>query len=384
MHLSIAEKTHQEIISLLYAQSFRVVISNPLATLLMVVWLVPVAPLPELVAWLVVIITISLSRLALYIAYKKQGTTQVSNFRLHTWTAGSVLTAIAHAVGLLYFTPLDQPEYIASVGMIIIGLSAISVIAFGASIYAVLSFFIPITLPITLYFLYLPGELHTYVAAGVILYAAVVLSALKPINRAFRKSITLNFQHQQEIEKRKSAEQQLQELSRRDGLTGLFNRRHFDEFLNIEMSKALRNNTSLCLVIFDIDCFKQFNDQYGHVAGDKCLVEVARITTQVVSRKEDFVARYGGEEFVFVLPNTEITEAVALASKLQIAIQNENLLHASTQVSGISCVTISAGVASLTQCADKKADTLIEIADKSLYQAKRLGRNQVYFNSSPE
>ena len=194
MHLSIAEKTHQEIISLLYAQSFRVVISNPLATLLMVVWLVPVAPLPELVAWLVVIITISLSRLALYIAYKKQGTTQVSNFWLHTWTAGSVLTAIAHAVGLLYFTPLDQPEYIASVGMIIIGLSAISVIAFGASIYAVLSFFIPITLPITLYFLYLPGELHTYVAAGVILYAAVVLSALKPINRAFRKSITLNSQ----------------------------------------------------------------------------------------------------------------------------------------------------------------------------------------------
>ena len=148
-------------------------------------------------------------------------------------------TALTHAIGLIYFTPLDQPVYVASVGMIIIGLSAISVIAFGASIYAVLSFFIPVTLPIILYFLYSPGVLQTYVTAGVLLYAAVVLSALKQINKAFKNSISLNFQHQQEIEKRKFAERKLQELSRRDSLTKLFNRRHFDEFLNIEINKSL-------------------------------------------------------------------------------------------------------------------------------------------------
>jgi diguanylate cyclase (GGDEF)-like protein len=384
MHLSIAEKTHQETTSLLYGQSLSIVISNPLATLLMVLWLMPVAPLNELVIWFIIILTISLSRLALYIAYKKQPTKYISNFWLHAWTLGSALTALTHAIGLIYFTPLDQPVYVASVGMIIIGLSAISVIAFGASIYAVLSFFIPVTLPIILYFLYSPGVLQTYVTAGVLLYAAVVLSALKQINKAFKNSISLNFQHQQEIEKRKFAERKLQELSRRDSLTKLFNRRHFDEFLNIEINKSLRNDSPLCLVLFDIDCFKQFNDQYGHVAGDKCLAEVARITTQVISRKEDFVARYGGEEFVFVLPNTDIISAVALATKLQLAIQSEHLPHTSTLVSGMSCITISAGVASLKQCTDKKSESLIEIADKSLYEAKKLGRNQVCFNNTVE
>lgn len=271
MPLSITQKTHQEIISLLYAQSFRVVISNPLATLLMVMWLKPVAPLSELVAWLIAMCIVSFGRFVLYIRFKKRDSRHISNVWLHAWTAGSAITATIHASGLLYFTPLDQPEYVASIGMIIIGLSAIPVIAFGASIYAVLSYFIPVTVPITLYFLVIPGDLETYVAAGVILYAVVVLSALKPINQAFKNAILLNFENQQEIEKRKFAEQQLQELSRRDALTGLFNRRHFDECLNIEMSKAVRNHSSLCLVIFDIDCFKQFNDQYGHVAGDKCL-----------------------------------------------------------------------------------------------------------------
>jgi diguanylate cyclase (GGDEF)-like protein len=208
---------------------------------------------------------------------------------------------------------------------------------------------------------------------------------LKKSNKAYKKSIFLNFEHTQEIEKRKQIEKQLHDISRKDSLTNLFNRRYFDETLAVEIGRAKRNKLPLCLIMFDLDCFKEYNDKYGHVSGDNCLIQIAEIAQSLVSRQGDMIARYGGEEFAIILPNIELDGAVLFANNLQERIKYKNIPHADTKVANIKHVTISLGVTNLTIGKGTTASELIQSADVALYEAKKRGRNRVHFdaNDSP-
>lgn len=184
-----------------------------------------------------------------------------------------------------------------------------------------------------------------------------------------------------DVTERKIAELRLQEaynaveaLAVTDALTGLANRRRFDQYLGTEWRRSMRDRQPLSLLMMDVDKFKTYNDTYGHQRGDSCLKQIAEACMDVVSRPGDLVARFGGEEFVVVLPNTESEGAVHIAEEICEALRGRRLPH-SGNLPGI--ITISVGCATLIPKFGKHAPDLIELADKALYQAKAEGRNRV-------
>ncbi len=167
----------------------------------------------------------------------------------------------------------------------------------------------------------------------------------------------------------------LEDLSTLDGLTGISNRRRFDEILEIEWLRALRESTPLALLMIDIDHFKLYNDNYGHIAGDDCLKLVAGNLTKGIRRPADFIARYGGEEFAAILPITDIHGAVTVGTSLIEHINALKISHIHSMVS--DRITISIGAASIIPDRRSSSVFLIEKADKCLYLAKEGGRNRV-------
>jgi diguanylate cyclase (GGDEF)-like protein len=165
---------------------------------------------------------------------------------------------------------------------------------------------------------------------------------------------------------------ELEALSNTDALTGIANRRSFDRVLSQEWNRAQRAGTPLALVMLDVDQFKHFNDQYGHLAGDDCLVALARVLIQAGRRAGDLVARYGGEEFVVLLPGTSGVDALATARHIQNEVWSLALPHAQT-APGI--VTVSLGVASVVPSTQHTPKHLLREADSALYRAKQSGRN---------
>ena len=185
-----------------------------------------------------------------------------------------------------------------------------------------------------------------------------------------------------ETDARKAALKQLEEankklhiLSSLDGLTGIANRRAFDEFLAGEWRRSAREKKPLSLLLADIDFFKHYNDGYGHQAGDGCLKRIARVLSDGVSRPGDLVARYGGEEFAVVLGDTSLDFAAKIADELKSAVARMKIRHAYSNIADF--ITVSIGAAAVMPVPELSFDKLIEAADKALYRAKEKGRNRV-------
>ncbi len=185
----------------------------------------------------------------------------------------------------------------------------------------------------------------------------------------FFRDITERRQAEEEL---KAAYRAVEELAVIDALTGLANRRRFDECLTTEWRRGMREHEPLSLVLLDVDLFKSYNDTYGHLRGDSCLRQVAESAMDVVTRPGDLVARFGGEEFAMILPNTDHRGALKIADNVREAVAGRCLEHAA---SPRGVVTVSAGCATIVPHSAQKATDLIEIADCALYRAKRLGRN---------
>jgi diguanylate cyclase (GGDEF)-like protein len=183
------------------------------------------------------------------------------------------------------------------------------------------------------------------------------------------------------LERRRMAEElvdsnrQLLLLASMDGLTGIANRRALDERFSQEWSRAIRVGTPLALVMIDIDHFKQFNDIYGHHAGDRCLQAVASLLQAKVQRGQDHLARFGGEEFALLLPHTDLQGAVHIAEQMRLAILDLAIPHRAGEE---GLVTVSLGCAALSPVNGDDDSRLLETADAALYQAKSAGRNQVH------
>jgi diguanylate cyclase (GGDEF)-like protein/PAS domain S-box-containing protein len=185
-----------------------------------------------------------------------------------------------------------------------------------------------------------------------------------------------------DISERKRAEdkilqlqKELEALSYRDPLTGIANRRMFDQILDVEWGKARALGEPLSLVIVDIDFFKQYNDRYGHPQGDACLKEVARVLDRAAARTRDLCARLGGEEFVLVLPATDEAAALAVAERCARRLARAALPHAASSVADV--VTCSMGVATIVRGSRDLPAQLVDTADTRLYRAKAAGRNRI-------
>lgn len=174
----------------------------------------------------------------------------------------------------------------------------------------------------------------------------------------------------------------LQRLTNVDGLTGLSNRRYFDEYVETEWRQAIRVHEPVSVLMIDIDHFKQYNDTYGHLAGDEVLRKVAKAVQNAFRRPRDLTVRMGGEEFVVVLPHTPASQLPMLAQRAVRAVQTLAEPHRSSPVA--ETVTISVGAACCIPNADDSSFSLIEAADQALYQAKRDGRNRAAISSALE
>ena len=176
-------------------------------------------------------------------------------------------------------------------------------------------------------------------------------------------------------EKLLGLQRELEDLSFKDGLTGVGNRRRLDAILETEWIAARNHQKPLSVMMIDIDFFKQYNDHYGHVGGDDCLKRVANALRSGATRPRDFLARFGGEEFVIVLPETDEKGAAQVAARCREALAEERIPHERSTVA--PTVTVSIGVGTIVPSAEDSAVSFVEEVDRRLYRAKQRGRNCV-------
>jgi two-component system chemotaxis family response regulator WspR len=168
---------------------------------------------------------------------------------------------------------------------------------------------------------------------------------------------------------------ELQRLNNVDALTGASNRKGFNEYIEIEWKRAARDQTSLGVLMIDVDDFKKFNDTYGHLVGDEALIKVAAAARKISRRPADLTARFGGEEFVIVLPGTDLAGARTVGEKVRQSVEDLQVPHTASSAGGF--LTVSIGSASIIPRRGDSFVALIETADVALYQAKRSGKNRV-------
>lgn len=205
----------------------------------------------------------------------------------------------------------------------------------------------------------------------------------KPVNKTELKArVRSILRLRKEMEKRKDRERELrrlnnklEELSNRDGLTGVANRRWFDTTIVSEWRRSMRECQPLAVLVIDIDFFKRYNDSLGHLEGDNCLRKVADNIAASLRRPADFLARFGGEEFIVILPNTDSSGAEQVAELIRTNMEKASIKHPDSDV--CSHVTVSVGAASMTPRERTDSTMLVDEADKALYQAKKDGRNVV-------
>ncbi|MBE9198117.1 MULTISPECIES: PleD family two-component system response regulator [unclassified Nodularia (in: cyanobacteria)] len=202
----------------------------------------------------------------------------------------------------------------------------------------------------------------------------------KPIHWAvLRQRLRRLLQQAQVYKQLEAANQALQHLANIDGLTGLANRRRFDDYLNTQWINSAQEKSALSLILCDVDFFKLYNDQYGHPAGDICIREVGNTLNYTAQNHQVLVARYGGEEFAVIMPYTDAAAAFYVATSMQAAVTNLQIAHSDSTISPY--VTISMGVATITPTWESSAADLVMAADQALYQAKKEGRNRIVQNS---
>jgi diguanylate cyclase (GGDEF)-like protein len=224
------------------------------------------------------------------------------------------------------------------------------------------------------------GESVIAVVTGLILVVALGSATLdkwryRDLQKAHKELMEAQDALLASQEELRKANAMLNELSVRDGLTGLYNRRHFDSALDTELRRAARNRKPISLLMIDVDCFKAFNDSYGHQRGDDCLRQVAHVLAEHPRRGYDVAARYGGEEFVLLLPDADTYAARAAAESIRLAVHALKIENHGSTVANV--VTVSIGVGSNNPHLHNEAGRFVREADVALYAAKRLGRNRV-------
>lgn len=220
-------------------------------------------------------------------------------------------------------------------------------------------------------------------------FTGLFAAYLEIMFRRSRELMTGQQALKQQINERIYAEQQLREanrnlenLSRKDPLMGIANRRYFGEHFQQEWLRAARQGTPLSLLIGDVDYFKAYNDTYGHVAGDKCLKKIARILPDLVNRPGGLAARYGGEEIAILLPYTPEAGAHNLAEKVRLAVAAMALPHEKSPVAKV--VTISIGCGTTLPAQSSSMEGFIQAVDSALYRAKQQGRNKTVLDQYDE
>jgi diguanylate cyclase (GGDEF)-like protein len=237
-----------------------------------------------------------------------------------------------------------------------------------------LAFSLPAMLPI-IAGLAIGSNANPALAAYSAIFLILTTVISRRMNRSLRQTWLLTFEKEDLVKSLTAAHDMQLTLAKTDSLTGIANRRYFDEVLEKEISRMQRSGGQLSLFMLDVDHFKAFNDTYGHIAGDDCLRQVAHVLRQALTRVSDLAVRYGGEEFAGILPETDREGAVALAEAILRDVEGLMIAHRNSPVAGF--VTVSIGVVTLSGEEIGSAEEIVSLADQQLYYAKSEGRNRV-------
>ena len=240
---------------------------------------------------------------------------------------------------------------------------------------AFLAFSIPATLPLAAVLALRQDAVPLSLAGCMLIFLTLMINIAWRFNISQRRNRQLNFDKEDLLAALTQAHDRLAVLAETDGLTGLANRRAFDKRLVEEFSRLRRNEVPFSLILLDVDHFKNFNDSYGHVEGDRCLKQISELFRKSLHRSADFAARYGGEEFIGILPDTDLAGAVKQAEHVRSAVEALNIPHGNSPTA--DHVTVSLGVVSLEGGTPSSPAEAVALADRQLYRAKSEGRNRV-------
>lgn len=326
------------------------------------------------------------------------------------YNTGAVLTGLSWSVIGIYICANGNLYSTAVILLTLAFLMAGSMAAYATSLPTFVCFSYSAVMPLSIFCLFRPELEQGFIGSITLLMLGILTLMSYHLNRMVNKYssyeeenvelierldeekqiiIKLNNDLQNELSKQKKIEFALKEeklkvenlvekllkLSTIDGLTGIPNRRHFDEYMGKEWSRCAREQMPLSLIICDIDHFKAYNDYYGHLKGDDCLRKIGSTLSEHARRGGDMAARYGGEEFAVILPNTNKENATLLAEQIHEAIEGLALEHKASKTSNV--ITASFGVATIIPKREILSSVLVSLADKALYEAKQGGRNRV-------
>jgi len=374
-HRNDNHKVRPELIPALFAQPFVVFCTNFSFITIYSLWLFKEVNKSHLFAWYASCIFIFLCRSTLHYVYLNKPYKLQQQQWMRIWSILTVLLSLAYAYMFIIFTPLDKPEYQVMVLAALAMCTATTVVGYASSMHGIYCYIGPYSLLTAIYFLSLDSFLSNVVGISIIGFSVVIVVLMLEVSKVFISAVELNYENKLEIEKRNVVEKQLFKISRIDALTGLYNRRYFDEIIDHEIARASRSESALTLMIIDIDFFKDYNDYYGHIAGDKCLQQVSELLQSQITREGDVLSRYGGEEFTVILPYTNNARAIEFAIKLHDFVQAQQIPHLASKLESEKVLTVSIGVVSVCPNPHTKASLLIQRADEALYRVKQNGRN---------
>jgi diguanylate cyclase (GGDEF)-like protein len=373
----VSSTVESEQIRLLYHQGATIQLLGIVTAIVSVVMFWNVADHTVLGLWFSVHLIITLLRLAAAFKFNQREFNKLHPSK--RWGQGYVFGAFVSglvwgSLSLVYDPSWPAPYQV----MLIVIYTGITAGAFNthSSYFAAFpAFYLPPVMCLTYTLLGQKEEGFAELTSLFMIYTVLMyVSALKYHNR-LAHSLEIRFDNERLAEQLAGTNRQLAQLADLDDLTGMDNRRSMDRHLSKEWSRAYRTSKPLSLLIVDVDFFKQYNDNYGHDAGDECLTRVAKVLRDHAKRSSDMAARFGGEEFAVILPETGKDDASRIAEAIRTDLEKLKIPHASSKISEF--VTISIGTATIIPKEAEYSDQLRLAADKALYQAKNLGRNRV-------
>lgn len=370
-----------EQIRLLFLQNRSVQLLGMLTAIITAITLWKVADHSLLFSWLVLMIIAYSMRFATTILFFR---THISDQMTEIWVKRYIVcTFIAGLTwgSLAFFLdPAWPAAYQVVLFVIYTGLIAGAFSANSSVFIAFPAFYVPMVISIMIVMLRMKDEAFYTLALLFMIYIALMYISSLKFYTQLAYTLQLRFDNEKLAQELSISNEKLHKLADIDGLTQIYNRRSLDRFMNAEWNRHYRNQKPLSFLFIDIDYFKQYNDTYGHEAGDNCLIEISRILQKNAQRASDIAARFGGEEFAIIFPETTEKEAVQIAKKIISDLNELSIPHSGSSI--CQHVTMSIGVSTLIPQQPNNCEWILTSADKALYEAKKCGRNCVVEASS--
>ncbi|WP_253825751.1 GGDEF domain-containing protein [Vibrio sp. RE86] len=330
----------------------------------------------QLIAWCVLFPSVIAIRFVLDKALKPNIISRcMTKFNWFCLLSTRSLLGFVWSLGSIWFIQIDAQANLLSTTIWVTALAYAGTIFHINSIASLQTYFWSLMAPLSLYFFFV---LNLHFEVFVITTAGIIYVSLysKILHKRSIDRISDAIEKEQLIAELSKANKEITLLAEQDALTGLKNRTYFNQYIEQIWSQAIELNQNVCIILFDIDHFKAYNDNYGHVSGDRAIQTVANTLSLIeLPSPTCFFARVGGEEFAAVLPNTDLISAIDIAEDIRFEVENSRLAHRYSSCSDV--VTVSVGVAMTEPVKGDNIKDLIEQSDQALYRAKEGGRNIV-------